>query len=116
MARTLHLPKPYDSRPTPHTAMQPRITKVRSASKKEEKRKVPGAAGRDAGTQAGTQGRRPGRRDAGRQAGTQAGRQAHSVFIVRINTWLEGPVNDGYTLGKRQLNVSITGPSWGGGC
>jgi hypothetical protein len=25
MARTLHLPKPYDSRPTPHPAMQPRI-------------------------------------------------------------------------------------------
>jgi hypothetical protein len=27
MARTLHLPKPYDSRPTPHPAMQPRIVK-----------------------------------------------------------------------------------------
>jgi hypothetical protein len=27
MARTLHLPKPYDSRPTPHPVMQPRIVK-----------------------------------------------------------------------------------------
>jgi hypothetical protein len=26
MTRTLHLPKPYDSRPTPHTVMQPRIS------------------------------------------------------------------------------------------
>jgi hypothetical protein len=25
MTRTLHLPKPYDSQPTPHTAMQPRM-------------------------------------------------------------------------------------------
>jgi hypothetical protein len=27
------------------------------------------------------------------------------------HTVLEGPVNDGYTLMKRQLNFSITGPS-----
>lgn len=32
------------------------------------------------------------------------------VQYIRIAA-VEGPVNDGYPLGKRQLNVSITGPS-----
>jgi hypothetical protein len=33
------------------------------------------------------------------------------MYCTGSREFLEGPVNDGYTLGKRKLNFSITGPS-----
>jgi hypothetical protein len=35
-----------------------------------------------------------------------------TVLYVAVQSYThpEGPVNDGYNLGKRQLNISITGP------